>query len=104
MFAVARLDFEAPDLARFPCLRLAVEAMERGGTAPTILNAANEIAVEAFLDGRIGFTAIAEVIEQTLSSMPIREASALSVIFEDDTAAREVAARHVAAAGVGAAS
>jgi 1-deoxy-D-xylulose-5-phosphate reductoisomerase len=96
MFAVARLDFEAPDLGRFPCLRLAMEAMQAGGTAPTILNAANEVAVEAFLEDRIGFTAIARVIEQTLEAMPVREADALATIFEDDREARAVAQDKIA--------
>ena len=91
MFAVARLDFEAPDLARFPCLRLAGEAMDAGGTAPTILNAANEVAVDAFLKERIGFTTIARVIEQTLEQMSVREADSLATIFDDDAAAREIA-------------
>ena len=90
LFAVARLDFEAPDPGRFPCLRLTMEAMEAGGTAPTILNAANEVAVEAFLDEQIGFTAIARVIEQTLEQMSVREADSLATIFEDDAAAREI--------------
>ncbi len=93
MFTVAHLDFEAPDLKRFPCLRLAVEAMEAGGTAPTILNAANEVAVEAFLTEQIGFTSIARVIEQTLEQMSIREADSLDTIFRDDSAAREIARR-----------
>jgi len=104
MFAVGRLDFEAPDLERFPCLRLAVEAMEAGGTAPTILNAANEIAVAAFLDGQLGYTAIARVIEQTLAAMSVREAETLATIFEDDNEARAIARRQVAAKPMGAAS
>ncbi len=96
MFSVARLDFEEPDLARFPCLRLSMEAMETGGTAPTILNAANEIAVEAFLNEQIGFTAIADVIEKTLESMSVKPATSLDTIFADDAAARTVAAEVVA--------
>lgn len=95
MFAIARLDFEAPDLNRFPCLRLAMESMEAGGTAPTILNAANEIAVDAFLEGQIGFTDIARVIEQTLESMAVRDAETLNTIFEDDREARLIAQRQV---------
>lgn len=91
MFSVARLDFEEPDLKRFPCLRLSVEAMEASGTAPTILNAANEIAVEAFLEQRIGFTAIPRIIETTLERMPVSPADSLATIFSDDAAAREVA-------------
>jgi 1-deoxy-D-xylulose-5-phosphate reductoisomerase len=55
LYAVGRLDFEPPDTARFPCLRLAYEAAARGGTAPAVLNAANEVAVQSFLDRRIGF-------------------------------------------------
>ncbi|MCW8829119.1 MAG: 1-deoxy-D-xylulose-5-phosphate reductoisomerase [Gammaproteobacteria bacterium] len=96
MFSVARLDFEEPDLQRFPCLRLSMEAMERGGTAPTILNAANEIAVEAFLDQRIGFTAIPEIIETTLTRLPANPADSLARIFDDDAAARAVAGEVVA--------
>lgn len=91
MFKVAHLDFAAPDLKRFPCLRLAIEAMDIGGTAPTILNAANEVAVEAFLNEQIGFTAIAPVIEQTLEQMSVREADSLDTIFHDDAVAREIA-------------
>ena len=62
--------FEEPDLETFPCLRLAREAGEAGGTAPCVLNAADEVAVEAFLGGRIPFTAIAEVVERTLEALP----------------------------------
>ena len=91
IFDVARLDFETADLDRFPCLRLAMESMESGGTAPAILNAANEIAVEAFLNEQIGFTAIAAVIEQTLSQVARRDADRLETIFEADTEARAVA-------------
>ncbi len=91
MFTVARLDFAAPDLKRFPCLRLAVEAMDAGGTAPTILNAANEVAVDAFLNEQLGFTGIAHVIERTLEQMSVREADSLDTIFHDDAEARETA-------------
>ena len=66
---VGELSFEPPDPEAFPCLRLAREAGEAGGTAPCVLNAADEVAVEAFLDGRIPFTAIAEVVEETLDSI-----------------------------------
>ncbi len=91
IFEVARLDFEAADLNRFPCLRLAIESMEAGGTVPAVLNAANEIAVEAFLNEQIGFTAIARVIEQTLREVERRDADRLETIFEADAQAREVA-------------
>ncbi len=63
---IARLDFQPPDVERFPALRIAREALEHGGSAPTVLNAANEVAVNGFLAGRIGFTEIASLVEQTL--------------------------------------
>ncbi len=88
LFQVARLDFEPPDLQRFPCLRLAGESMDAGGTCPAVLNAANEVAVAAFLDGRIPFTAIPGAIEHTLGEVPRQEAADLPTIFEADTAAR----------------
>jgi len=88
-----RLDFEAPDMDRFPALRLAYEAWEQGGTAPAILNAANEVAVQAFLDRQISFTAISRVIEATLSQCTPREANSLANILEDDQLARDTAAR-----------
>ncbi len=91
LFDVARLDFEEPDLHRFPCLRLAMEAIEAGGTAPAILNAANEIAVEAFLQGHIRFTAIPELIEETLGRMSNEKADSLETIFAADAMARETA-------------
>ncbi len=90
LFEVARLDFEKPDLQRFPCLRLAIEAIDAGGTAPAILNAANEIAVEAFLHERIRFTSIPELIEETLGRMTIETADSLQTIFAADAAAREL--------------
>ncbi len=68
LVALGRLDFEAPDPDRFPCLRLAREAMEQGGAAPAVLNAANEVAVAAFLEERIGFLDIARVVESALAS------------------------------------
>ena len=70
LFAVGRLDFSPPGYDRFPCLSLAIQAAEAGGTAPTILNAANEVAVAAFLGGRIGFTAIAGLVAETLARLP----------------------------------
>jgi len=90
LFEVARLDFEKPDLRRFPCLRLAMESIEAGGTAPAILNAANEIAVEGFLQERIRFTVIPELIEETLGRMTIEPADSLETIFAADAAAREL--------------
>jgi len=93
---VASLTFEAPDLDAFPALRLAREAALAGGTAPCVLNGSNEVAVRAFLDGRIAFTRIAEVIEealQKLGSQPLREFDAL---FDADRRAREVASAALA--------
>ena len=97
MFRTGRLDFEAPDLERFPCLRLAQEAWRAGGTASAILNAANEVAVQAFLDGSVAFTAIPGIIEATLEKITPRAADSFAVILEDDNAARDCA-RQLAAA------
>ena len=91
LFDVRQLEFEAPDEQRFPSLRLAREAMRVGGTAPAILNAANEEAVSAFLAERLKFTAIAEVVESTLSALAPRPADELEIILEDDRRARDVA-------------
>jgi 1-deoxy-D-xylulose-5-phosphate reductoisomerase len=91
LFKVAQLDFMAPDFARFPCLRLAFEAARLGGTAPAILNAANEVAVAAFLEGKIPFTAIAELIERTLETIPVDSALKLDSVLEADARARRVA-------------
>ena len=99
LFQVARLDFEPPDLERFPCLALAYRAIEAGGTAPAILNAANEVAVEAFLAGRIGFTAIAQVNAATLDALPVQPAESLEQLLECDRQAREVALHLVADSG-----
>jgi 1-deoxy-D-xylulose-5-phosphate reductoisomerase len=90
------LTFESPDAGTFACLRLAREAAETGGTAPCVLNAANEVAVHAFLRGEIGFTGIARVIESTLSELPAQPVRHFSDLYEADSAAREVA-RGVAA-------
>lgn len=91
LFQVARLDFEAPDLKRFPCLRLAFEAIEAGGSAPAILNAANEVAVAAFLAERLPFTAIADVVEETLQSLPATESGSLQSLLQLDAEARSLA-------------
>ena len=90
------LTFEAPDVTAFPCLRLAREAAEAGGTAPCVLNAANEIAVHAFLAGDLSFTGIARVIESTLSELPAQPVRHFSDLYAADAQAREVA-RGVAA-------
>lgn len=91
--SVRRLDFEEPDVGRFPCLRLAREAMEAGGTATAVLNAANEIAVAEFLAGRIRFTRIPALVEQTLADIPGTDASSLEVVLAADAQAREYAVR-----------
>jgi 1-deoxy-D-xylulose-5-phosphate reductoisomerase len=91
LIAAGSLTFEAVDLEAFPCLRLAREAALAGGTAPCILNAANEIAVHAFLAGRIAFTRIAEVIEATLEALDSRPLSEFEILFAADRAARETA-------------
>ena len=93
LIAQGRLDFEAPDPQRFPCLRLAHEAMERGGSAPTVLNAANEVAVEAFLQGRLAFTSIPVVIERVMSSLQPIELTALDAVEAADREARATAER-----------
>lgn len=97
LFATASLHFEAPDETRFPCLRLAREAMRAGGCAPAVLNAANEVAVAAFLDGQLQFTDIPAVIEQTLTELPMMAAKGLTTILEADRSAREHATRLLAA-------
>ncbi|WP_447554133.1 1-deoxy-D-xylulose-5-phosphate reductoisomerase [Vreelandella sp. EE22] len=95
LFQVARLDFEAPDETRFPCLRLAREAMQRGGAAPAILNAANEVAVEAFLAGTLGFGAIAEVVAEVMGQPWDHQADSIEQVLAADQWAREQARRHV---------
>ncbi|MBS1884023.1 MAG: 1-deoxy-D-xylulose-5-phosphate reductoisomerase [Actinobacteria bacterium] len=90
--AVGALTFEDPDPDTFACLRLALEAGEAGGTAPTVLNAADEVAVAAFLDGRIPFTGIAAVIERILIAMPARPVTHFDDLFATDAEARERAA------------
>ncbi|MCP8938213.1 1-deoxy-D-xylulose-5-phosphate reductoisomerase [Alsobacter sp. SYSU M60028] len=93
--AVARLEFEAPDLARFPALRLAIEAMNAGGAAPTVLNAANEVAVAAFLAGALAFGAIPRLVEETLERMAGRYGSDaprdVAAALELDVEARRIA-------------
>jgi len=93
---LGELTFEAPDSGTFACLRLAREAALAGGTAPCVLNAANEVAVHAFLRGDLSFTGIARVIESTLSELPTRPVRHFSDLYEADAQAREVA-RAVAA-------
>ena len=86
---VGQLTFEEPDQNRFPCLRLAREAGRAGGTAPCVLNAADEVAVEAFLDKRIPFTAIADVVARTLDEMPAQQPTHFQDLYAADAEARE---------------
>ena len=90
LFAIARLDFQAPDEQRFPCLRLARQAAEAGNSAPAVLNAANEVAVEAFLQRRIRFPEIAGMIEQVLDQEPVVALPTLDAVFAADQRAREL--------------
>ncbi len=93
-----RLDFEAPDLAAFPCLALAWQAMDAGGTAPAILNAANEVAVSAFLQGKIGFLSIPALVDNALSTLAVDAADTLGVLLEADTRARHLTQTAIEAA------
>jgi 1-deoxy-D-xylulose-5-phosphate reductoisomerase len=95
--AVGALTFEPVDLEAFPCLRLAREAAKEGGTAPCILNAANEIAVHAFLEGRLRFLEIPAVIEQTLAELPSEPVLSFESLYAADRRARELAGESVAA-------
>jgi 1-deoxy-D-xylulose-5-phosphate reductoisomerase len=99
LFEIARLDFEPPAPERFPCLRLAYRAASEGGTAPVVLNAANEVAVAAFLDRRIGFTDIARVVEQTMDLLPAEpvDLGGLEHVLGVDATARHQAEQRVAA-------
>ncbi|MCL7714295.1 1-deoxy-D-xylulose-5-phosphate reductoisomerase [Stenotrophomonas mori] len=96
LLAHGRLEFEAPDLDAFPCLRLAWQALEAGGSAPAILNAANEIAVSAFLQGRIGFLSIPELVEQALSALPDTAADTLEALLAADARCRQITTTAIA--------
>ena len=91
--AIGRLTFEPPDERRFPALRVAREALMRGGGCPTVLNAANETAVHDFLDGRIGFLEIVEMVERTIEAIPQGPLESLEDVYNFDKMAREVTAR-----------
>ena len=95
LFQIARLDFEAPDALRFPCIALAYAALRSGGTAPAVLNAANEVAVAAFLEHRLPFQRIAAVIEHTLAAIPSGAADTLEQVLAVDNQARQVAREHI---------
>jgi 1-deoxy-D-xylulose-5-phosphate reductoisomerase len=96
LVSLGRLDFEAPDLARFPALRLARAAAEAGGTMPAVLNAANEIAVAAFLDGRLAFAGLPGLIERVLDRHSVRAARDLDTVLEVDRWARATAQAELA--------
>ena len=91
LFDVSQLNFEKPDPARFPCLGLARQAFAEGGTATAILNAANEVAVREFLETRLRFTDIAEVVKRTLDGVSVQEADTLEEVLDADRRAREYA-------------
>ena len=91
MFKVARLDFEAPDFEKFPCLRLAYQALTVGGNMPAVLNAANEVAVESFLAGKMRFTAIPAMIEHVMQTIPPQEIATLDDVLSTDALARSKA-------------
>jgi 1-deoxy-D-xylulose-5-phosphate reductoisomerase len=89
---IGQLNFEAPDLQRFPALALATNVLEAGGSAPTILNAANEVAVAGFLSGKIGFLHIVETVQTTLDTLPACTPSSLEEVLHTDKEARRIAA------------
>jgi 1-deoxy-D-xylulose-5-phosphate reductoisomerase len=94
--AIGQLAFERPDADRFPCLGLAYAALREGGTAPAVLNAANEIAVAAFLEGGLRYTAIPQVIEQVLGRVVSVQADSLEAVLDADRSARAAAASCIA--------
>jgi 1-deoxy-D-xylulose-5-phosphate reductoisomerase len=94
---VARLEFFEPDLIRFPALRLAREALQAGGGTPTILNAANEIAVDAFLQRRIGFLDIVATVDRVLQLLGTPSATTLDDVVQLDAAGRQAASNFVGA-------
>lgn len=89
--AIGRLEFHTPDLVRFPCLKLAYDALEAGGTAPAIMNAANEVAVQAFLERRIGFRMIDRLINRVMDKLSPVPVTAIDALLEQDRAARAMA-------------
>jgi 1-deoxy-D-xylulose-5-phosphate reductoisomerase len=98
---LGRLHFSEPDTQRFPCLALAYRALQSGGTAPAVLNAANEMAVEAFLDHRLGFAAIPQLIAAVLDQHPVGPADHLAAVLAADAGARTLASTLIAAASGG---
>ncbi|MFH1496117.1 MAG: 1-deoxy-D-xylulose-5-phosphate reductoisomerase [Pseudomonadota bacterium] len=99
LFKIARLDFEAPDMTRFRCLDLAYQALRCGGTAPAVLNAANEVAVAAFLDEKLPFLGIPSVIEHALEEISAMPVNCLEDVQQADRLAREIAIQHIQSQG-----
>jgi 1-deoxy-D-xylulose-5-phosphate reductoisomerase len=89
--AIAQLRFERPDLQRFPCLKLAYDALQAGGSAPALMNAANEVAVEAFLNRQIGFRMIDQLIARVMDTVPHEPVTEMAGLLAQDRRAREVA-------------
>jgi 1-deoxy-D-xylulose-5-phosphate reductoisomerase len=89
--AIGRLEFHTPDLVRFPCLKLAYDALEASGTAPAIMNAANEVAVQAFLERRINFRTIDRLIARVMDKLPSMPVTAIDALLEQDRIARQMA-------------
>lgn len=104
LLSMARLEFCEPQLDRYPCLELAREALRAGGTASCVLNAANEVAVQNFLDGKLNFTGIAKTVEYTLENMTLRAADSIAQLLEEDEQARYISQQYISsklkAAGV----
>lgn len=95
LFKVATLNFMEPDFVRFPCLALAYQALRAAGTAPAVLNAANEVAVAAFLDNRIPFLSIPRLIESVLNALPVNRVSSLDDVLGADADARRIAEQQI---------
>ena len=91
LFALKQMNFEPADMQRFPCLRLAYEAIEKGGTVPCVLNAANEVVNLAFREGVIKYLDIAKIIEETINALPIQQHPSLEQLIEIDQQARDYA-------------
>ena len=98
--AIGSLQFEQPDLERFPCLRLAYRALETGGSAPIVLNAANEVAVAGFLSGRLSFARIAGVVEEVLARVTSSRVRNLDDVLASDAQARLAAEQELDAVGI----
>ncbi|MDP3843107.1 MAG: 1-deoxy-D-xylulose-5-phosphate reductoisomerase [Oxalobacteraceae bacterium] len=93
--SIGQLDFKKPDLNRFPCLKLAFDALRAGGSAPAILNAANEVAVQGFLDGRTGFRTIDQLIARVMDVLPCIQVDSIEDLLEQDSEARRIASTYM---------